>query len=141
MGIFASKYSRFESELPDVSGKVFVITGKSKGCVDEKVCVRILSYRSSHRRFSLSDRHATPKSAVLLAFPTPTLLLQITTMCLIGSNSKNRDDFRNRIRRRRMRRQAQGRGSAAEPPVNEIGCLPGKTPGGRARRKIRRHRL
>jgi len=31
MGIFASKYSRFESELPDVSGKVFVITGTTSG--------------------------------------------------------------------------------------------------------------
>jgi len=31
MGIFASKYSQFESELPDVSGKVFVITGTTSG--------------------------------------------------------------------------------------------------------------
>lgn len=31
MGIFGSKYSKFESGLPDVSGKVFAITGTTSG--------------------------------------------------------------------------------------------------------------
>lgn len=31
MGIFPSKYSQFERELPDVSGKVFAITGTTSG--------------------------------------------------------------------------------------------------------------
>lgn len=31
MGIFGSKYSKFERELPDVSGKVFAITGTTSG--------------------------------------------------------------------------------------------------------------
>jgi hypothetical protein len=29
MGIFGSRFSKFEAKLPDVSGKVFAITGKS----------------------------------------------------------------------------------------------------------------
>ena len=36
MGLFGSKYSKFVEDLPDVSGKVFVITGKpskSQYCV------------------------------------------------------------------------------------------------------------
>ena len=28
MGLFLSKFEKFEKDLPDVSGKVFVITGK-----------------------------------------------------------------------------------------------------------------
>jgi len=31
MGIFLSKYSKFEADLPDVSGKVFAITGTTSG--------------------------------------------------------------------------------------------------------------
>lgn len=31
MGLFPSKYQKFEKELPDVSGKVFVITGTTSG--------------------------------------------------------------------------------------------------------------
>jgi len=31
MGLFGSKFSKFERELPDVSGKVFVITGTTSG--------------------------------------------------------------------------------------------------------------
>jgi len=31
MGLFLSKYQKFEKELPDVSGKVFVITGTTSG--------------------------------------------------------------------------------------------------------------
>ena len=43
MGIFLSKYAKFEKKLPDVLGKVFVITGKLMADVSLKRFARLFA--------------------------------------------------------------------------------------------------
>lgn len=52
MGLFMSRYSKFDKTLPDVSGKVFAITGKQASqCLCLCLChgIVVISPKSNYR--------------------------------------------------------------------------------------------